>query len=126
MPPRTVFWIRGASLCPRQQGWQTHELRNENHFTVLLICFRKRGQLRTCTVVYSLRKFDRLSIMCTCGDIGIHSPRSLEPLQRLLVAAMQQISDWLNNLGMSEYAERFAENRIDLSVLPDLSRSGTD
>src|SRR5712671_6838964 len=34
---------------------------------------------------------------------------------------MQQISDWLKNLGMSEYAQRFAENRIDLSVLPDLT-----
>jgi hypothetical protein len=27
----------------------------------------------------------------------------------------------LEELGMSEYAERFAENRIDLSVLPDLT-----
>ena len=34
---------------------------------------------------------------------------------------MQQIADWLNTLGMSEYAERLAENRIDLSVLPDLT-----
>jgi SAM domain (Sterile alpha motif) len=37
---------------------------------------------------------------------------------------MQQIADWLKKLGMSEYAERFAENRIDLSVLPDLTGSG--
>jgi SAM domain (Sterile alpha motif) len=34
---------------------------------------------------------------------------------------MQQIGDWLKKLGMSEYAKRFAENRIDLSVLPDLT-----
>ena len=34
---------------------------------------------------------------------------------------MQQIADWLEKLGMSEYAERFAENRIDASVLPDLT-----
>ena len=34
---------------------------------------------------------------------------------------MQQIADWLEKLGMSEYAERFAKNRIDLSVLPDLT-----
>jgi class 3 adenylate cyclase len=34
---------------------------------------------------------------------------------------MQQIAEWLEKLGMSEYAERFAENRIDLSVLPDLT-----
>ena len=26
---------------------------------------------------------------------------------------MHQITDWLKKLGMSEYAQRFAENRID-------------
>src|ERR1700757_5265439 len=36
-------------------------------------------------------------------------------------AAMQQIAHWLEKLGMSEYTERFAENRIDLSVLRDLT-----
>jgi class 3 adenylate cyclase/predicted ATPase len=34
---------------------------------------------------------------------------------------MQQIADWLGKLGMSEYAQRFEENRIDFSVLPDLT-----
>jgi class 3 adenylate cyclase/predicted ATPase len=34
---------------------------------------------------------------------------------------MQQIADWLQKLGMSEYAQCFAENRIDFSVLPDLT-----
>jgi hypothetical protein len=34
---------------------------------------------------------------------------------------MQQIADWLKQLGMSEYAQRFAENYIDASVLPDLT-----
>ena len=34
---------------------------------------------------------------------------------------MQQIADWLEKLGMSEYVDRFAENRIDFSVLPDLT-----
>ena len=34
---------------------------------------------------------------------------------------MQQIADWLTKLGMSEYAERFAENGIDVSVLPHLT-----
>ena len=36
-------------------------------------------------------------------------------------AAMQQMADWLKDLGMPEYAERFAENKIDISVLPDLT-----
>ena len=34
---------------------------------------------------------------------------------------MQEIADWLKMLGMSEYAERFAENRIDFAVLRDLT-----
>ncbi len=34
---------------------------------------------------------------------------------------MQQMADWLKKLGMSEYAKPFAENRIDFSVLPDLT-----
>ena len=32
-----------------------------------------------------------------------------------------QIADWLAKLGMSEYAQCFAENRIDFLVLPDLT-----
>jgi class 3 adenylate cyclase len=36
-------------------------------------------------------------------------------------SARQQIATWLEKLGMSEYAQRFAENRIDLSILPDLT-----
>ena len=34
---------------------------------------------------------------------------------------MQQIADWLEKLGMSEYAQRFAENGIDVSALPHLT-----
>jgi hypothetical protein len=34
---------------------------------------------------------------------------------------MQQIAEWLESLGMSEYAQRFAENRIDFSILRDLT-----
>src|SRR6516225_4979460 len=34
---------------------------------------------------------------------------------------MQQIADWLEKLGMSEYVQRFAENRIDFSVLRELT-----
>jgi class 3 adenylate cyclase len=34
---------------------------------------------------------------------------------------MQQIADWLEKLGMSEYAQRFAENDIDTSVLRHLT-----
>ena len=34
---------------------------------------------------------------------------------------MQQIADWLEKLGMSEYAQRFAENDIDFAVLRHLT-----
>jgi hypothetical protein len=34
---------------------------------------------------------------------------------------MQQIADWLEKLGMSEYAQRFAENDIDIAVLRHLT-----
>jgi class 3 adenylate cyclase len=34
---------------------------------------------------------------------------------------MQQIAEWLKKLGMSEYAARFSENGIDVSVLPHLT-----
>ena len=34
---------------------------------------------------------------------------------------MQQVAEWLEKLGMSEYASRFAENDIDTSVLRDLT-----
>src|SRR6266576_6645865 len=34
---------------------------------------------------------------------------------------MQQIADWLDKLGLSEYAQRFADNAIDLSVIRDLT-----
>ena len=34
---------------------------------------------------------------------------------------MQAIADWLEKLGMSEYAQRFAENDIDFSILGDLT-----
>ena len=34
---------------------------------------------------------------------------------------MQQIAQWLEQLGMSKYVQRFSDNRIDVSVLRDLS-----
>ena len=34
---------------------------------------------------------------------------------------MQQIAEWLEKLGMSEYAQRFAENDIDFTILGDLT-----
>ena len=39
---------------------------------------------------------------------------------------MQQIADWLEKLGLGQYALRFAENGIDLGVLPELTDQDFD
>jgi hypothetical protein len=36
-------------------------------------------------------------------------------------AAMQQVADWLEKLGLGQYAQRFAENDINFSILSDLT-----
>jgi hypothetical protein len=36
-------------------------------------------------------------------------------------AAMRQVADWLAKLGLGQYAQRFAENDVSFSVLPDLT-----
>ena len=33
----------------------------------------------------------------------------------------QQVTDWLEMLGLGQYAQRFAENEVTLSILPDLT-----
>ena len=39
---------------------------------------------------------------------------------------MQQIADWLDKLGLGQYALRFAENGIDLGVIPELTDEDFD
>jgi hypothetical protein len=51
-------------------------------------------------------------VKSTCG---------LNALRERTGLSMQQITDWLEKLGMSEYADRFVENKIDVSVLPHLT-----
>src|SRR4029079_6385706 len=34
---------------------------------------------------------------------------------------MQQVADWLETLGLGQYAQRFAENDITLAILPELT-----
>ena len=34
---------------------------------------------------------------------------------------MRQIADWLREIGLEQYAQRFAENDIDFRILPDLT-----
>ena len=61
---------------------------------------------------------DRLK---SCGEQDEHVVLPLKLGKLIRGAAMQQIADWLEKLGMSEYAERFNENGIDVSVLPHLT-----
>jgi hypothetical protein len=35
--------------------------------------------------------------------------------------SMQQVTDWLEKLGLGQYAQRFAENDISFVILPDLT-----
>ena len=39
---------------------------------------------------------------------------------------MQEIADWLEKLGLGQYALRFAENGIDPGVLPELTDQDFD
>jgi class 3 adenylate cyclase/tetratricopeptide (TPR) repeat protein len=39
---------------------------------------------------------------------------------------MQQIADWLEKLGLGQYAQRFVENGIDIGVLPELTDEDFD
>ena len=41
-------------------------------------------------------------------------------------AAMQQIADWLQTLGLGQYAQRFAENDIEIDVLSELTDQDFD
>ena len=59
--------------------------------------------------------------LLTCKD-GYKVLARFEPNEGLFRrVAMQQIEDWLKQLGMDEYAQRFAENDIDLAILSDLT-----
>jgi SAM domain (Sterile alpha motif) len=41
-------------------------------------------------------------------------------------AVMQQITDWLQKLGLEQYAQRFAENDIEIDVLSELTDQDFD
>src|SRR3982074_3628389 len=57
----------------------------------------------------------------------LHLPRKKDKLSILPLGAwkpggdVQEIADWLGRLGLGQYAQRFAENEIDVSVLPHLA-----
>ena len=50
-----------------------------------------------------------------------YSAGSFRATPKQSVVAMQTIAHWLNALGLGQYAQRFAENYIDASVVRDLT-----
>jgi class 3 adenylate cyclase/predicted ATPase len=62
---------------------------------------------------------------CHPDHVGINSPlpwlRTRSSHGEIVGAAMHEIADWLKKLGMSEYAERFAANDIEIDILPELT-----
>src|SRR5262245_12388578 len=52
---------------------------------------------------------------------AFHQPQKQRIGAQAIEAAMQSIAEWLEELGLGEYAQRFAENGIDSSVLGHLS-----
>ena len=42
-------------------------------------------------------------------------------LNKAPAGTMQQIADWLQNIGLGQYAQRFAENDITFAILPHLT-----
>jgi class 3 adenylate cyclase/predicted ATPase len=61
------------------------------------------------------------AVYCLSANLFSGLPEAPLDHQRGEGGAMQQIADWLKTLGMSEYAQRFAENGIDISVLRHLT-----
>src|SRR5690242_10475494 len=53
--------------------------------------------------------------------IAYHAAQYGAPRMCRGAAAMQQIADWLEKLGLGQYAQRFAENDINFGILPHLT-----
>jgi class 3 adenylate cyclase len=54
-------------------------------------------------------------------SLSIGYPHPTAPQGAWEDAAMQEIADWLANIGLERYAPAFADNDIDVSVLPHLT-----
>src|SRR5262249_27109826 len=60
------------------------------------------------------------SILTSVGKLPRHAgPERIASIRR--GPPMQQIADWLEKLGLGQYAQRFAENDIDFDILSDLT-----
>src|SRR5215469_5459209 len=66
---------------------------------------------------------------CTSAKDQLQSPSEQDEhkvlraliLNKAPAGTMQQIADWLQNIGLGQYAQRFAENDITFAILPHLT-----
>jgi SAM domain (Sterile alpha motif) len=55
------------------------------------------------------------------GKASMPTPNNSHEASAHRSAATLQIAEWLKKLGLRQYAQRFAENDISFSILPDLT-----
>jgi SAM domain (Sterile alpha motif) len=85
-----------------------------------------QGAILLCFIVFSLAvglSQDMLSggISCKLCLAWSKEGRLAREARRVKGATMRQIADWLDKLGLGQYARRFDENGIDPTVLSDLT-----
>jgi class 3 adenylate cyclase/tetratricopeptide (TPR) repeat protein len=57
-----------------------------------------------------------------CGVLSVtYQYKVSSAVVQIWAAAMQNVGDWLKELGLGQYAQRFADNDIDASILSDLT-----
>jgi hypothetical protein len=73
-----------------------------------------------------LKRWRSSAFVSPLGDpraLGYARALRFAPLRRTPAGdrAVEQIADWLQKLGLGQYAQRFAENDINFAILPDLT-----
>jgi class 3 adenylate cyclase len=95
-------------------------------------CFDARGNGRLATDEWLPSVTDK--VVCGAGQRGFARDDAayyiaglwdrlvgVKPDNAGSAAAMQQVADWLEKLGLGQYAQRFAENDINFGILPHLT-----
>src|ERR1035438_7510128 len=106
---RPALCIRWAFQCRRLS--RRPEERNDLHHQLsppLSAVIRGPDRFR-----FWARRNSRM-VESRCGAVALGRTYLLPPLS---FGGASMVPPWLRLLGMSEYAQRFAENRIDFSVL---------
>jgi hypothetical protein len=67
------------------------------------------------------RRGEGLQVATALPVCRVNLPIRASEARKRSAATMLQVSDWLEKLGLGQYAQRFAENDIDAFVLPHLT-----